>query len=385
MQKLVLILGLAGLGAACSAPAPPGLAIGAKVPDFALPGVDGKTHALTEFAASPVLAIAFVCNRCPESQLYEARLQALHEQYRGRGVSLVAINPNSPTGVMLADLAHTDVGESLEDMKARATAHGLGFPYLSDGESQAVAKQFAVTVTPQIFVFDRARTLRYRGRIDDNLRDDLVKSREATEAIDALLADRAVPAAITQATGCPVKGPLAAGARDEVLARFEADPVPLDMVGADNLKALRQNPTGKLLMVNFWATWCAPCVSEFPDLETTYRMYKGRGLDFVTVSVNDPEERPAVIEFLRAQHASHPNRQFATADVYGLQAAFDPKMPAPVPFTVVLAKNGDVVHQELGASDILKLRRTILANLPDDPKYPSQRAYWSTLAESAGR
>ena len=131
-------------------------------------------------------------------------------------------------------------------------------------------------------------------------------------------------------------------------AAIAAEPVTLEMVGADGLKKLRQNGTGKLLLVNFWATWCAPCVSEFPDLEATYRMYRGRNLEFVTVSVNDPEEKPGVLEFLQKHHASHRNLQFATADVYGLQAAFDPKMPAAVPFTLLLAPNGDVVYQELG-------------------------------------
>ena len=124
-------------------------------------------------------------------------------------------------------------------------------------------------------------------------------------------------------------------------------------------------------MINFWATWCAPCASEFPDLETTYRMYKARNLEFVSVSVNDPAERPAVLEFLQSHHASHPNRLFATSDVYGLQAAFDPKMPAPVPFTLLLAPNGDVVYQELGELDH---RRSCAARFwpifPDDPRVP---------------
>ena len=118
-------------------------------------------------------------------------------------------------------------------------------------------------------------------------------------------------------------------------------------------------------MVNFWATWCAPCASEFPDLETTYRMYKSRNLEFVTVSVNDPGERRAVAGLpAGTPRVAHRTASSRPRDVYGLQAAFDPKMPAPVPFTLLLAPNGDVVYQELGESDIPKLRRAILANLP---------------------
>ena len=155
--------------------------------------------------------------------------------------------------------------------------------------------------------------------------------RDARNAIDALLAGRAVQAAHTRVTGCPVKGGRSSAGPDPELARFESAPVMVDMIGAEDLGKLRRNGTGKLLMVNFWATWCAPCASEFPDLETTYRMYKARNLEFVSVSVNDPAERPAVLAFLQSHHASHPNRLFATSDVYGLQAAFDPKMPAPYP------------------------------------------------------
>jgi thiol-disulfide isomerase/thioredoxin len=241
-----------------------------------------------------------------------------------------------------------------------------------------VTKAFRVNATPQIFVFDQQRQLQYEGRIDDNLRESLVASRDARAAIDALLAGKPVEVTQTRAEGCEVKGLTAPSAPDAQLAAFEQAPVSVDLIGADDLKRLRQNGTGKLLLINFWATWCAPCASEFPDLEKTYRMYKGRNLEFVTVSVNDPGERAAVLEFLESHHASHTNRLFGTSDVYGLQAAFDPKMPAPVPFTLLLAPNGDVLYQELGELDSAKLRRAILANLPDDGQHPDAQAYWSS-------
>jgi hypothetical protein len=106
-------------------------------------------------------------------------------------------------------------------------------------------------------------------------------------------------------------------------------------------------------------------------------MYRGRNFQFVSVSENDPAEKAAVLEFLRKHHASSLNLLFATPDIYGLQAAFDPLMPAAVPFTLVIAPNGDVVYQELGSLDIVKLRQAILANLPEDARYPGHRAYWS--------
>jgi peroxiredoxin len=376
MRQTLFVLVVAIAAAACGTAEPPRLALGSPAPDFSLPGVDGRMHSLRDYAGSRVLAVVFTCNTCPASQLYEARIQKLHDDYRGKSVTVVAINPDRPAALRLVDLEHTDVGETLDDMKLRAEHRHLDYPYLSDGQTQAVVRQFRVVTMPHIFVFDAARTLQYDGRIDDDPQEARVKSRDARNAIDALLAGRPAPVSHTPVAGCPVKG--LASSPDEQRDSIDSAPVALEMAGADELKHLRRNDTGKLLLINFWATWCAPCASEFPDLEATYRMYKARGLELVTVSVNDPEERGAVVEFLKTHHASHRNLQFATSDVYGLQAAFDPALPSPVPFTLLLAPGGDVRYQELGELDVMKLRRAILANLPDDGKYPGLQAYWST-------
>jgi hypothetical protein len=106
-------------------------------------------------------------------------------------------------------------------------------------------------------------------------------------------------------------------------------------------------------------------------------MYRGRNFEFVSVSANDPEEKAQVMAFLQKHHASSRNLLFATADTFGLQAAFDPLMPSAVPFTVVITPGGDIVYQELGELDTMKLRRAILANLPDDTAHPGQQAYWA--------
>jgi thiol-disulfide isomerase/thioredoxin len=375
MRRLLplLVLSLA----ACRPNPHPTLAIGSTAPDFALPGIDGRTHTLSEYARARVLAIVFMCNHCPASQLYESRLKKLDEDYRQKGLALIAINPDNPKSFRLNELGYTDVADSLADMKVRAAHRHLAYPYLYDGDSQAATMAFGAVATPHIFVFDRNRTLQYQGRVDDNLRESLVKAHDARDAIEALLAGRPVVAAQTRAVGCPVRWLSGPSERDAELARIAAEPVTLEMAGPDVLRKLRRNGTGKLLLVNFWATWCGPCAAEFPDLEDTYRMYRGRNFQFVSVSENDPAEKAAVLEFLQKHHASNSNLLFATPDTYGLQASFDPLMPAALPFTLVIAPNGDVVYQELGALDILKLRRAILANLPEDIRYLGHQAYWS--------
>jgi thiol-disulfide isomerase/thioredoxin len=204
-----------------------------------------------------------------------------------------------------------------------------------------------------------------------------VKTRDARTAIDAVLAGARVPVERTPVTGCTLRRLPDVSARQEELAKIEAEPVALQMADEASLKKLRTNPAGKLLLVNFWATWCGPCVTEFPELQTTYRMYRTRGFDFVSVSSDDPDDKPKVMEFLKKNHASSTNMQFATPDTFGLQAAFDPAMPAAVPFTLLIAPNGDVLFQQLGELDFLKLRRAILANLTDDKDHPGLQALWS--------
>ena len=135
MRQLLFAAVLSASVSACGGAPPPGLAPGAPAPAFTLPGVDGRTHSLQDYSDRRVLAVVFTSNTCPASQLYEARIQRLHEEYRGKGVAVVAVNSNQPAAIQLADLAHTDVGESLEDMKVRAEHRKLAYPYLSDGDN----------------------------------------------------------------------------------------------------------------------------------------------------------------------------------------------------------------------------------------------------------
>jgi thiol-disulfide isomerase/thioredoxin len=355
------------------------LPIGSSAPDFALPGVDGHVHKLGDYSSSKVMVVVFLCNHCTSSQVYEERIQKLATAYRDKGVTVLAIQAEPRDSATAADLAYSDVGDSLEDMKVRAAYRHFSFPYLYDGETQKVTRLFGPAVTPQVFIFDQARKLQYEGRIDDSAKEPLVKTADARSAIDALLLSKAVATPVTVAVGSPVRW-AAASLSAEVLSertKHEAEPVKIALVGADGLTKLRTNGTGKVLLVNFFATWCGPCVSEFPDLIATYRMYRGRGFSLTTVSSNEPEEQPDVLRFLQKMHASSNNLLFGTTDTYGLQAAFDPNMGAAVPFTVLMAPNGDILFQQQGDLDMMALRRAILANLPDDAEHAGSQAYWA--------
>ena len=364
------ILALLSLSAAClwTAPAPadpPGLKtleIGASAPDFRLPGVDGKTYSLADFADAKVLAVVFTCNHCPTAQAYEGRLARLHADYKAKGVALVAISPNDAEAVRLDELGFTDVDDSFESMKVRAKEKGITYPYLYDGETQKTSFAYGVLATPQVFVFDAARKLRYVGRFDDG-EVKAVKSRDTLDAIDALLAGKEVARPTTRTFGCSTKWADKRADAAKSLAKWDAEPVdlrPLDEAGA---AVLAKNDGKSLVLVNLWATWCGPCVAELPDLVAIHRMYRGRDFKLVTISMDEPDKREAALKVLKEVHASSTNYLMAAKDRDTFAEALDRQWPGPLPYTILIAPGGKILYRKVGAFEPLELRRAIVGYL----------------------
>ena len=194
------------------------LEIGSEAPDFNLPDVDGRNYRLADFADAKILVVVFTCNHCPTAQAYEDRIIKLTSDYKNKGVAVVAIMPNDPLAVRLDELGYSDMSDTFEEMKIRAKDKSYSFPYLYDGETQAVARAYGPVATPHLFIFDDQRKLRYTGRFDDSeKKPNQVKSEDAINAIEAILAGKKVPVEKTIAFGCSIKW---ADKRDSVKAAF---------------------------------------------------------------------------------------------------------------------------------------------------------------------
>src|SRR5215475_12893408 len=360
----LLLLGLALMARADGAH--PILALGSRAPNFDLPGIDGKTHKLADYDASAVLVVVFTCNHWPIAQMYEQRIGKLADDYKDRGVALVAIQPNDPKAITIDELDSSDMSDSLEEMKVRAEYKHLTYPYLYDGETQSVTDAYGPQATPHAFVFDRDRHLRYEGRMDNSYRSELVTTHEVRDAIDALLAHREVAVKHTGVFGCSTKWKEKTASQEAALHKIESQPVHLEMASAADLKKLHTNPDKKMMLVSFWATWCGSCIHEFPDIEDTFRMYNVRDFELVTVAANMPDEKNSVMRLLEKMHATSRNLLFDSTDTAALQASFDPTWESAVPYTVLIAPDGKVLYKKQGSIDILELRRTILANLDSD-------------------
>lgn len=170
------------------------VALGNPCPDFALPGVDRKVWRRDDFCA-PVLLVVVMCNHCPYVQAIDDRINALAKELKGR-CDVVGINANDSK-------AYPEDG--FEAMRSRAQALGFVFPYLRD-ESQAVARAFGAVCTPDFFLYDEDRKLRYRGRLDDNWKEAArITRQDLRMAIEALLSGQAIPEPQRPSMGCSIK------------------------------------------------------------------------------------------------------------------------------------------------------------------------------------
>lgn len=361
LRRLLSLCLLAGSALiATAATNPPVMAIGAPLPDFALPGVDGKTYKADDFASAKILAIVFTCNHCPTAQAYEERLKRIAAEYGPKGVALVAINPNHAPAVRLDEQGYGDLGDSFEEMVIRHKDHKWNFPYLDDGEAQELTMKFGAIATPHVFVFDAERKLRFQGRIDNSEREDLANAHDTRAALDALLAGRDPEVKTTRVFGCSVKW------KDKVednlrwRAKVAKEPVALEKVDVAGIKALRANAdSGKLRLVNFWATWCGPCVSEFDELIEQNLRFRHRGFEMVTVAAQFPDEEAKVLNFLKEKKSSGRNLIFGDKDKYAFIEAFDKDWNGELPYTLLIGAKGEVLYRESGSINFLALRRAI--------------------------
>ena len=337
---------------------PTPLPIGSPAPDFSLPATDGKTYSLSDFASAKVLVLIFTCNHCPTAQAYEERIKKLVTDYKTKGVAIVAISPNDPDAVALGEMGYTDLGDSFEEMKIRAQHRQFNFPYLYDGETSQTSMKYGPQATPHVFVFDNDRKLRYTGRIDDGEKPGTAKTHDTRNAIEALLAGKPVPVEKTKTFGCSIKWPDKREYANAEIARYAKEEVAIHEINLEQVKALIRNDGINYRLINVWATWCGPCIMEFPAFVDMHRMYRNREFEMISISLDEPDRKTKALNFLVKKQASMKNYIF-TGDRYAFIEAIDKNWQGPLPYTVFIGPGGKIIYSKQGLIDPLEMKRII--------------------------
>lgn len=378
MKSLSIFLPLFA-GVAFAREVPKVLPIGSDLPAFSLPGIDGKTHTEKDYAKAKILCLVFTCNHCPDAVASAARLQEVHQDYKGKGVAVVAVNANNPNSLRPDELGYSPYNDSFEEMTPFAKDYGWTFPYLYDGEKQVLATACGAQSTPHVFIFDAERKLRYTGRMDDARRSKKpVEKSYVRDALDALLTGKEVGEPVTRSFGCSTKWLFKVNSVAKTQTDWEAKPVTLDKLDEALAKKLRKNESGNVRVINFWSTTCGPCVAEFPDLIETYRRFQNRNVDFITISLDPTEEEAKVMKFLKSRHAALSKRTEPSMKKEGrtsnnylwagknpdrLAEAIHPEWSGALPLTVIVSPEGKILWNHQGRFDVVELRRQILKGL----------------------
>ncbi|RME44502.1 MAG: thioredoxin family protein [Chloroflexi bacterium] len=170
--------------------------LGDPIIPFSLVGVDNQIHSTDDYSDKAALVVIFSCNHCPYVRAWEDRMIQIQADYADKGVQLIAINSND---------VERYPEDSFPEMQARAQQKGFNFPYLFD-ETQEVATAYQAERTPEVFLFDQDRRLRYHGAIDDNVEGpNEVEHHYLRDALDAVLAGEEPPITSTPPVGCTIK------------------------------------------------------------------------------------------------------------------------------------------------------------------------------------
>lgn len=170
--------------------------LGSRIIDFSLKGIDEKYYSPEDFADKTLLVIIFKCNHCPYVKAVVDRFVKLQNKYEDKGIQIISINSNDP---------ETYPEDSFDNMKEFSAKYKINFPYLVD-ETQEVARKYDAVCTPDIFLYDKNRILRYRGRLDDNWKDEnKVIQKDLEKAVTLLLNDKEINFEQIPSMGCSIK------------------------------------------------------------------------------------------------------------------------------------------------------------------------------------
>jgi peroxiredoxin len=385
MKAISTIVLLAALSLMSGAAYATTLAIGQPAPDFVLKDLIGAKHALKD-ERGKLTVIAFLSVQCPISNAYNERIRELATDYAQQNVSFLAINSSA--------------NETVAEIKAHAEKQGFQFPILKD-KGNKVADLYHAERTPEIFVVDAQGLLRYHGRIDNHHLPIHVKRRDLREALNELLAGKPVSVPEAKALGCVIKREQAtqrdAASNHERVsftppafstvspfifaftqkAQGRTSPTakkpmtkakPASTTTASNIALLkpadfpklRDSHKGKVIVLNFWATWCAPCVAEMPEFIKLDQDYRSKGVQVLAISADDTTDlKTLVTRFVKEKGMTFPVYVQDTDDPQQMIDLINKDWPGVLPATFIYDKTGKLILSRFGIIDRELLVNTV--------------------------
>ncbi|MEP7271598.1 MAG: redoxin domain-containing protein [Acidobacteriota bacterium] len=309
-------------------------AIDGPAPAFTLQDLNGRTHSLADYRGR-IAVVTFLSAKCPVSNDYNSRIQAVTKAYGDRGIAFLAINANSDEPGKL--------------IRTHSKSNGFSFPILKDVTGK-VANAYGAVRTPEVYIVDAKGLLRYHGRIDNSRNLAGVRRRDLNEALDELLAGKAVSVPETKAFGCPIVRSKAAVS--PITAGKAGSLGKVELLKPAGFTKLLEEGRGKVLLINFWATWCSPCVAEFPEFVAFDEKYRAKGLRVVGISADEVSDLESkVVPFVTEMKVRFDIFVQDVEDPQIMIDLIDKKWEGALPATFIYDRQGKLTFVRYGIID----------------------------------
>jgi thiol-disulfide isomerase/thioredoxin len=333
------------------------------MPPFQLPGIEGRIYDSTEFKKSELLAIVFLSNHCPTSQLFQHRIILLAKEYRNKGLAVVAISPNDPEAILPDELSYSSLGDTLPEMALRAKELQYPFRYLYDGKTQEVAKAYGVRVTPHVFLFDKKRKLRYSGRIGDPKNPERDDRQYLELAVNSLIHGSEPGIVHTHAFGNSIKWIKNRIITQKTMARYARESVYLKKATITNLKFVRKNNDKRPKLIYVWSNQDKNNRQELLQLAAIHKIYRKRGLKLVTICVDGNDFTDVAKKLLTETQSSGTNYICSGTEISPVVDLRAEEGTETTPFLGLLTSEAKIFYRSTKGLEPLTIKRHIIEAL----------------------
>ena len=334
---------------------------GEKYPSFTLEGTDGKQYHQNQFKDKEFVCIILYSNHCKISQSFEGLIKEISEHLDSENSILLLVSPNNELALLPDELAYSDVGDSLKEMRIRSKDKNFEFPYLYDGVKQTVSNQLSAKSTPHAFLFNKTRNLVYSGRIGDYNDPDNLEKSDLYQTYRSARNHTHINQVITKVHGTAIKTKEDIFIANEVRRRYSEESVKIRPINQQTLKFFLKYNLGKTTLFYLWSAKDKSSRENLLILSEIYKIFRKRGLKLFTINI-DKDFKEIKLQLEKAQ-LSASNFILPGNEISPLVRYIPNNTTRVTPLTILFSKEKQTLFSKIGYIDSLILKRLILNDL----------------------